>query len=173
MKNSEIIRIIKEIRKGDMSNFQTLYNAFARLIDRYGRRIGEDGSAEITLFFMELIYSLDIRKFAPDKSDGLNRYIAVSLRNCYISLSQRAEKAVKYSDELLEENLKYTFEPDETLALGDGLSELTDRQRTVITYRYFYGFTDSEISTLLCISRQAVHRLETRAIDALREYYCI
>ena len=48
-----------------------------------------------------------------------------------------------------------------------------EKQRAVLTYRYFYGFTDSEISDLLCISRQAVHQLEMRAIAALKEYYCI
>lgn len=173
MENYKIIEIIKEIKRGDMSNFQVIYDVFSRLINYYGKKIGEDGCGDITLFFMELLYSVDTDKFYPDESDAMNRYIAVSLRNYYIVLSKKADIAMKCSDELFEDSAKYFFEPEEALSLKDGLLKLSDRQRAVLTYRYFYGFTDSEISDLLCISRQAVHQLEMRAIAALKEYYCI
>ena len=88
----------------------------------------------------------------------------------YINWSKHKDED---SDELFEDSAKYFFEPEEALSLKDGLLKLSDRQRAVLTYRYFYGFTDSEISDLLCISRQAVHQLEMRAIAALKEYYCI
>lgn len=173
MNNCEIIKTVKEIKRGDMSNFQIIYDAFSQLIDYYGRKIGEDGREDITLFFMELLYSIDTDKFFPDRSDAMNRYIAVSLRNRYIALSQKAKKALKLSDELLEENAKYIFEPEESLSLKEGFAKLSERQRAVLTYRYFYGFSDSEISDMLGISRQAVHQLELRGISALKEYYGI
>lgn len=173
MNNREIIKTLNEIRNGDMSNFQTVYDAFSRLINLYGRRIGEDGREDLTLFFMELLYSVDTDKFLPDESNALNMYIAVSLRNYYIALSQKAQKALRFCNELLEEDAKYIFEPEDALSLKDGFLKLSERQRTVLTYRYFYGFSDREISDLLCISRQAVHQLELRAIAVLKEYYGI
>ena len=173
MKNREIIKAISGIRRGDMTDFQEIYDAFSRLISCYGRRIGEDGNEELTLFFLELLYSLDTDKFLPDDSNTLNMYIAVSIRNYYIALSKKTQRALKLCNELFEDSGKYIFEPEESLSLKDGLSKLSERQRTVLTYRYFYGFSDSEISSLLCISRQAVHRLETRGISVLKEYYGI
>lgn len=60
MKNREIIKYVKEIREGNASGFEELYEAFLRLINFYGRKIGEDGSEELILFFTELLHSLDI-----------------------------------------------------------------------------------------------------------------
>ena len=54
MKNREIIKYVKEIREGNASGFEELYEAFLRLINFYGRKIGEDGSEELILFFTEL-----------------------------------------------------------------------------------------------------------------------
>lgn len=173
MNNREIIKTVKEIKGGDMSNFHAIYGTFSRLINCYGRRIGEDGCEDITLFFMELLYSVDTDRFLPDGSYELKRYIAVALRNYYITLSQKAQKYVKFCDELLEEDAKCVFEPEDALSLKEGLLRLSERQRTVLTYRYFYGLSDGEISDLLCISRQAVHQLELRAIASLKEYYGI
>ena len=77
MKNREIIKYVKEIREGNASGFEELYEAFLRLINFYGRKIGEDGSEELILFFTELLHSFDIVKFTPDESEELNKYIAV------------------------------------------------------------------------------------------------
>ena len=67
MENYKIIEIIKEIKRGDMSNFQAIYDVFSRLINYYGKKIGEDGCGDITLFFMELLYSVDTDKFYRDE----------------------------------------------------------------------------------------------------------
>lgn len=173
MKNREIIKCVREIRDGNASGFEELYEAFVKLINFYGRKIGEDGSEELTLFFTELLYSLDIGKFAPDESEGLNKYIAVAIRNRYIELSRRKSRVLRISNEITEECADSTDEPDGKFFLKEGLALLSERQRTVIGYRYFCGYSDREIADILSISRQAVHKLETRAIAVLKEYYCI
>ena len=103
MKNREIIKYVKEIRAGNASGFEELYEAFLRLINFYGRKIGEDGSEELILFFTELLHSLDIGKFTPDESEELNKYIAVSIRNRYIELSRRKSRLLRISNEITEE----------------------------------------------------------------------
>ena len=90
MCNSEIIKIIKEIQSNDMSRFGELYDVFSVLIRHFENKADfEDASSELSLFLLELIYSLDTDKFIPDSSEALKRYIAVSLRNRYIALSKR------------------------------------------------------------------------------------
>ena len=164
MKNREIIKYVKEIREGNASGFEELYKAFLRLINFYGRKIGEDGSEEL------ILHSLDIGKFTPDESEELNKYIAVSIRNRYIELSRRKSRLLRISNEITEECADSTDEPDSKFFLKEGLMLLSERQRTVIDYRYFCGYSDREIADILSISRQAVHKLETRAISILKEY---
>ena len=173
MKNREIIKYVKEIREGNASGFEELYEAFLRLINFYGRKIGEDGSEELILFFTELLHSLDIGKFTPDESEELNKYIAVSIRNRYIELSRRKSRLLRISNEITEECADSTDEPDSKFFLKEGLMLLSERQRTVIDYRYFCGYSDREIADILSISRQAVHKLETRAISIFKVYYSV
>lgn len=58
----------------------------------------------------------------------------------------------------------------ENFTLIDGMSKLTDRERKIITLRYFDGKTQTEISTSMNISQAQVSRLEKSAISKLREY---
>ncbi len=60
---------------------------------------------------------------------------------------------------------------DDSIALKNGLALLTERQRLAIAYRYFYGYSDSEIAHMFAISRQAVNKLHRRAIAVLKQYY--
>lgn len=171
MENRAVIDVIHRIREGDYGGFSQIYASFEGLIVHYGRKIGEDGCSELVLFLLELIHSLDTEKFIPDESEALQRYIAVSLRNKYILLSKRAQARLRISNELCEESAKYIIEPDIGISLRDALSTVSERQRTVLIYRYFYGFSDAEIAELLGITRQAVHQLELRGTAELKKYY--
>lgn len=74
MENKKLLKIVKEIKNGDMSNFGELYAVFERLIKLYGARIElEDAKEELTVFLLELIYDIDTGRFAPDCSDTLCR----------------------------------------------------------------------------------------------------
>lgn len=58
----------------------------------------------------------------------------------------------------------------ENFTLLDGMEKLTERERRVLTMRYFDGRTQTEISCVLGISQAQVSRLEKSAISKLREY---
>ncbi len=174
MCNSEIIKIVKEIQSNDMSRFGELYDAFSVLIRHFENKADfEDASSELSLFLLELIYSLDTDKFIPDSSEALKRYIAVSLRNRYIALSKR-KAARRCEIACLEENIASTvLNQDERLALREGLRLLSGQQRKAVVLRHIYGFSDAEIADRLGISRQAVNRLGSRGLKTLRQYFGI
>ncbi len=172
MENKKLLKIVKEIKNGDMSNFGELYAVFERLIKLYGARIElEDAKEELTVFLLELIYDIDTGRFAPDCSDTLCRYIAVSLRNKYIILSKKADRLRLESCELFDYSGAKYGEQDTKIALADGLRLLSDKQRHAVVFRYIYGFSDAEIAQMLSVTRQAVHGLQLRALDILRRYY--
>lgn len=171
MENRRLIKTITEMRSGEYRGFAEIYGEFENLITHYGRKIGEDGAAELNLFLLELIHSVNTDKFAADEGEALQRYLAVALRNKYILLSKKAQGRLRISNELCEETTKYITELDTRISLRDAFLTISERQRQVLTYRYFYGFTDAEIAALLGITRQAVHQLELRAMTELRKYY--
>lgn len=58
----------------------------------------------------------------------------------------------------------------ENFTLSDGLKRLAERERQILTLRYFDGKTQTEISNIMNISQAQVSRLEKSAISKLREY---
>lgn len=46
MENKKLLKIVKEIKNGDMSNFGELYAVFERLIKLYGARIEFEDAKE-------------------------------------------------------------------------------------------------------------------------------
>ena len=157
-----------------MSRFGEFYDVFSVLIRHFENKADfEDASSELSLFLLELIYSLDTDKFIPDSSEALKRYIAVSLRNRYIALSKR-KAARRCEIACLEENTASTvLNQDERLALREGLRLLSGQQRKAVVLRHIYGFSDAEIADRLGITRQAVNRLGSRGLKTLRQYFGI
>ncbi len=170
MENSCLLSLLGKFRKGDMSVFPVIFSEFEGLIHHYARKSdAEDTAEELSVFFLELMYKLDISRFIGAKGDGLSRYIAVCLRNKYIAFSCQNENFKKVSRWAPSET---TFAEDfsKRTFLKDALKYLTPKQRTVITLKYIYDYSDAEIALNLNISRQAVNRIKNRAIEVLREY---
>ena len=171
MCNRELMSIAEEIKNKNMSRFGEIYEAFAGLIRHFESKLGyDDAGQELTVFLLELVYSLDMSRFLPDESDSINRYIAVSVRNKYIALSVKKNRHILESGELFD-SIGCTTELDSSAALKEGMKQLSNRQRAAVTLRYIYGYSDAEIADRLCITRQAVNRLERRGLELLREYF--
>ena len=169
MCNRELMSIAEEIKNKNMSRFGELYEAFAGLIHHFESKLGyDDAGQELTVFLLEIVYSLDTSKFLPDQSEAINRYIAVSVRNKYIALSKKKHRHILESGELYD-SIGCTAELDNYAALREGMKLLSKRQRQTITLRYIHGYSDAEIADRLGITRQAVNRLERKGLSILRE----
>ena len=57
----------------------------------------------------------------------------------------------------------------ERIALRQAISELPERERTVIGLRYFHGLTQERVAKVLGVSQVQVSRIEKKAIGILRE----
>lgn len=171
MENVLLKKLIINFRKGDMQAFTPIYSGFEKLIDYYSRKIGdEDSRQELIIFFIETLYNIELSNFCDDRTDRLNRYISVSIRNKYIYLSKKHQSEMLnytpfndcYAD--FDDNIDKIF-------IKEILNRLSHKQRAIIVYKYIYGYSDVEISELFGISRQAVNRLKNRAKDTIREMY--
>ena len=172
MNNKELLELIEKFRMQDMSAFSAVYEEFERLILFYSCKSGgEDYIQELTIFLIELLYSIKTEKFKRDSSLCLKKYMAVAIRNKYINLCRESIKYESLFTEAEEKDFCYCSSADEPILIKDMLKKLSPRQRTVIKYKYLYGYSDVELSQLLNISRQAINRLKNRAITVLKEYY--
>lgn len=172
MTNFELKSLIKNFRKEDMLAFGPIYSEFKRYIRFYSKKLGyEDALQELTVFLLELLYDIDLERFNNDSSDGLSRYIAVAIRNKYIALSKENTRYAFMCAELYESEVSYTDSAIEKICVEEALSNLTNKQRLIIIYKYILNYSDAEISSLLGVSRQAVNRIKNRAFSILKNFY--
>lgn len=172
MENSCLCGLVESFKKRDMDVFPVIFAEFEGLIYKYSSRTDSDDTfGELSLFLVELLLSIRLEPFLSSTGDGLQRYIAVCLRNKYIALSKEKSDLKKESNPYFENTACFQNDLTLSLALKEALEGLTEKQRTVVVYRYIYLYSDSEIAQKLKISRQAVNRLINRALSALRQYF--
>jgi len=173
MSNRILLGLIRRFKAYDSAAFSEIYDDFKGLIIFYsGKLADEDASQELTIFLLELLYSIDLTAFKADNSDGLRRYIAVSLRNKYIYLSREKQRYGILCNQLYENNAFFTETTDEKISIYEALNTLSKRQRLIMIYKYIYNYSDVEIADMLNISRQAVNRLKNRSVASLKQFYC-
>lgn len=172
MENTMLTGLIEKFRKGDMSAFAVIYEGYKKLIAYYSKKLGgEDYTQELTLFFIELLYDIEIKRFKYYSENALHNYIAVALRNKYIALSKEQQKYDVFLHNTFEKDFICNTSPVKSLELKEFLKLLSKRQQTVIIYKYIYGYSEKEISDFLNVTVQAVYRLKKRALSTFEDYY--
>lgn len=58
----------------------------------------------------------------------------------------------------------------EHLSLNDAIKKLNDREREIISLRFFSGKTQMEVAEIIGISQAQVSRLEKNALRTMRSY---
>lgn len=58
----------------------------------------------------------------------------------------------------------------EHVALRAAIEKLPERERQVVSLRYYHGMTQHNCAKVMRVSQVQISRLERRAVDALREY---
>ena len=171
MSNSLLKPLIISFRRGDMSSFAIIYEQFKKLIFYYGKKLeDEDTVQELNIFLLELLYDIDISMFPCNNQDGIQRYIAVALKNEFLKICKQNSKYHKLccKDYIREFSECCSYDD---LFIKEALANLSEKQRLIIIYKYIYDYSDIEISDELNISRQAVNRLKNRALRELKTYY--
>ncbi len=172
MDNYTLTTLIEKFKTGDMTVFPPLFSNFEGLIKLYSDRVnGEDAFQELVLFLIELFYKIDLSPFPKTDENGLNRYIAVALRNEYIKIARKYDCIKKESNPYSNDKDCPTTEFADNTLLREALDVLTPKQRKTVIYKYIYNLSDREIAALLRVTRQAVHKTNARAVNTLRAYY--
>jgi len=162
--------LIKKFKEQNMSVFPTIYENFKKLINVYASRLFyEDGVSDLTLFLIELLYNIDLSRFEEDETFGIKKYIAVCIRNKYIALSMQKDIYINNTLPLLDIAAFENDCFDDAILISQVLKVLNEKQKSVLVYKYIYGYSDCEIADNLGITRQAVNGLKNRALAVLKE----
>ncbi|MBE6750272.1 MAG: sigma-70 family RNA polymerase sigma factor [Ruminococcaceae bacterium] len=172
MDNRHLKSLILSFRKQDMCAFSEIYENFKKLINHYALKLNtEDALPELTLFLIELLYDIELDRFAEYSSDSIARYISVSLRNKYISISRENQKYRSFCSELYENEVFYKDNLFENFFVADALCRLSHKQKLVIVYKYIYNYSDTELAFMLGTTRQSINRIKNRALSTLKNFY--
>jgi RNA polymerase sigma factor (sigma-70 family) len=163
--------LIEKFKSGDTEVYSLIYSEFEKLIGLYASRLKyEDAVSELTLFLIELLFSIDLSKFDDGMGFWIKRYIAVSIKNRYIALSIKNSKYQSFNMSIFDNSGSYLKSMDEKIILIDGFDRLSQKQRQVLVYMYIYGYSICEISKIFGISRQAVNDIKNRALINLKKF---
>ena len=170
MCNADLISLIYRYRKSRDENFEDIYMVFKNLIYIYGYRLknSEDAIQDLNLFLIKMLNTIRLDKFSADSSSELHKYIAVSIRNKYIKISKIHQHYTKISADYSEELFPCQDSVEEHIVLKEAISFLTEKQLKVIIYKYFYGYSNTEIADMLHIKRQTVGKIKNNALSTLR-----
>jgi len=159
------------------NNFDTIYDLFSKRINFLVISFHiESYKNDLTLFLWQLLKKIQLDNFNSDKA--LYAYINTSLKNCCMNIYRKTSKEkVTFNSELtdieIDKSTSYNPIDNSSIIFDDLISNLSDHQKKIITMRYKYCLSDSEIADSLNISRQAVYKNRKLALNKLQKSYVI
>ena len=75
-------------------------------------------------------------------------------------------EAIYLIDQLEDSNIK---DLDKLLSLKEALNKIKERDKFIITKRYFEGYSQAEIASILSISQAQVSRIENNALNSVKK----
>lgn len=172
MNLTELIICTKENNK----NFEAIYLKFKKKINFLVMSFNiELYKNDLLLFLWQLIKKTNISNFKSEQA--IYAYISIALKNHCISIyhNQYKNSKISYNSILtnieIDKNCSYNYIANSLFVFNDLISNLSEKQKKIITMRYKYCLSDCEIATSLNISRQAVFKNRKAALNKLQKTY--
>lgn len=181
MDSPKLIKKI-ELAKKEEEALNQLLSDFLPLNQKYACLLGyQDALSDLQFDFIMLIINFKVETFYPKKDAYVLAYIAKSVRNAYI---KRAKAICAYrkhyivisslsdEDDNLLDRIAFTHDNYSEIDLQELKNILSKQQFKIIYHLYFLNETSKEVGQALGISRQAVYKTKTKALEKLRQAWC-
>ena len=171
-------KLVKLIEKAKLEkvDMEILIERFLPLIRRLAHKLPyeyQDAEQDMKLVFLELIHKISLRDMRNQEDKYLLKYIETTMNNHCFDLCHKY-----YRDKGREQPLEETavILPDgvpfeDLTELEQFFKALTKLQKQILIAEYVYGYSETELSEKLHITRQAVNRTNNRALHELRISY--
>lgn len=169
--SSNLHFLVSCAKRGDRSATATLLSAFLPQIKKLSRSVnGEDTCQDLQLFLLELADKIPLERAIFQNDRILGAYIAHSLKRHSFSLQLKRIRQ-EYREQALDEANHIAVPPqfENTALVLTLLKFLTPKERSLLHWIYYYGYTCTEISKAHRISIQAVSQAKRKALNKLRK----
>ena len=144
---------------------------FQPLIKSLATRLKYDCSeTDLVIFLIELSRDFHYDEKKEYLEGQLVKYFVRALKYKAIDLYRKNKNRVEviHVEEILDipENISYMT----SIMLLQSIRKLSTRQQIVVVKKFFYGYSEIEIASMLGISRQAVNKIKRRAIKKLKQF---
>lgn len=172
-----VIDDIKSNQNGDREATLRLVEKFNPILKKYAYMLHyEDAYNDLLVDFILLLKNMRVECIQNRGDGGFVSYICKSMYSCYIKRSKELKKmqvVIPYS-ELTESELyylegktssrdKYDIENSDILPAA-----LTSSEKKVIKMVYFFGYSVSEVSSIIGVSRQAVDQMRRKGLNKIK-----
>lgn len=167
-----IFNLVKDSQMDPNDSMLKLIDKFYPIIKKYSNKLNYDCSeSDLIIFFITLIKNIDLSNFPNDAY--LISYIKISFENKYKQLLHQ-----NIINQIQTSNIEMDFidtDDNYSLVISNlflneliNKSNLTSKQKHVLTQSYLHNESDSKIANSLGVSRQAINRLKKSGINSLK-----
>lgn len=169
--NSQLYHNILCTQQYDSDATESMIKLFLPQIHKYGRLLESDDTCQaLILFLIELLRKLPIEQEHFKNDRILYAYISKSIKHKYIELSKNKDRITTREVELSADfTLADPHRFEISLLYFDLLQLLKPLERRILIWVYFYGYSISELSKILHVSKQALNKTKLRALKKLHE----
>jgi RNA polymerase sigma factor (sigma-70 family) len=164
------------LKQGDRIAFEALYRKYIEDLLHYGERMGmkEDALKDLVQdLFIEIWKSRERIK----EMDNVKFYLFKALRYKIIKYHHRSHASEPLSNDWIgaEESVEHKILHAEqagltTKYLQQAIARLPKRQQEIIHLRFFQGFSNQDIASLMNLQYQSATNLIHRSLKAMRQY---
>ncbi|MPW25794.1 hypothetical protein GC105_08325 [Alkalibaculum sp. M08DMB] len=152
----------------DNNTFLEIVDLFKNSIKFYSRKLNYDcAETDLIIFLLELLRKIDLSTFKANES--LDYYIKKSIKHEYIRLSKKKITELIIENDFIEviQDDQYN-DPFSLIYFTDMIGNLSQRESKILDYKYNQKFTDTEIASLLGLSRQTVYKYRKKSLEKLK-----
>ncbi len=169
-----------EFKRGNRSAFIYIYNQYFDELYLYGLQFTQDMDL-LKDCIQDVFIRLNESRNRLSGTSSIKYYLYKSIKREIIHAMKRQKQAVRKLESIKGRGFAYEISAEEILinrqenedtinAIRDAANSLLHRQREIIFYHFFEGFSIRQIQELMGFnSVQATHNLLNRALKKLRE----
>lgn len=176
---NDLCKLIIDVKENDQEALLMIIEKFNLLIRKLSRKMGyEDAQADLIIYFIQLIKTMDLNKLKNFSEGGVVKYIQVSLNNKSIDYCKKY-CLIKQNEKILDINMiKQNYYTNFNKTIEDkllidqllSLKALTEKQKLILKYYYLDEYSDIQIGNKLKVTRQAVHKTRIYGLNILKNY---
>ncbi|NKF05384.1 sigma-70 family RNA polymerase sigma factor [Clostridium gasigenes] len=167
-----IYEYIKKYKDGNDKALEEIIKIFNAIINKYSRILeGEDTKQDLSLYLIKIINNITIENKDFYKDKIIFAYIAKSIRNEYIKLSQKYDKRKINETELILDTEIVDDEFGSEIEMLDIFKILTKKEAYIMRLIYVNYLSISEVADFMKVTRQSINQTKNRALKKLRYIY--